>query len=149
MADQHLNVIRRPPVVVGGLWYTGAVLVRCLARRGPTFCGFDCVSDRPGFGTRYGRALVCPDPDTDTEGWCGFMLDLRQRIGARPVLISSADVFTSAIARHAYALAEHYIFRPEAYQIQARLASKLEQYPVSAPESAGSILPIELAPNGP
>lgn len=140
MAEQRGNDVTRPPVVVGGLWYTGAVLMRCFARRGLTVYGFDRDAEQLGFGTCYGRTLLCPDPDSNPEGWCRFMLDLRQRIGTRPVLMSAADVFTSAIARHADALAEHYIFRPEAYQIQARLATKLEQYRVAAEQG----MPIAL-----
>jgi D-aspartate ligase len=140
MAKPDAENPTRPPVVVAGLWYTGSVLMRCFARRGVPVYGIDCVPSHVGYGTRHGPTFECPDPEREPEAWCTFMLRLREQIGTTPVLMSAADVFTLAIAKHADRLSEHFVFRPEGYRIQARLATKLEQYRVAAEQG----MPIAL-----
>ena len=121
-----------PPVVVGGAYQTGVVLMRNLARRGvATFC-VDTGRGRPGFKTVYGRAFECPDPDAEPAAWLGFMLDLARKLRAKPVLIPSADRFVSAIARHARELEASFLFCQSAAAVQALLATKQRQYDIAA-----------------
>jgi predicted ATP-grasp superfamily ATP-dependent carboligase len=56
------------------------------------------------------------------------MVLLAARIGGKPVLIPSADLFVTAIARHADRLAPHYTFLPSSVAVQALLATKKKQY---------------------
>jgi D-aspartate ligase len=121
----------RPPVVVAGAFQTGVVLMRDLSRQQiETHC-VDCNASKSGFKTIYGKAHLCPNPDTHPAEWRTFMLELSQRIGRKPVLIASADMFVTAIADHAAALDPHYILRAEALATQALLATKERQYEIA------------------
>lgn len=120
-----------PPAVIAGAYRTGVLAVRTLTRRGVRATSFDCNQSYPGFRSVYGRAHVSPDPDTNPEAWVTFMKELSQRIGRKPVLISSADQFTSAIAIHAERLRDHYILSPGA-RLQGLLSTKETQYELAA-----------------
>lgn len=102
--------------------------MRALARHKLEVHCIDCHSDQPGFKTVYGKAHLCPDPDVAPGEWERFMLGLAQEIGRRPVLIPSADQYVTAIAEHAAALEQPYIFRPASVVTQALLATKKRQY---------------------
>lgn len=121
-----------PSVVVAGAYQTGVVLMRDLQRRGLKVCAFDCYPEQPGFKTIYGHTYLCPNPDDDPAGWLQFMLQLRAKLGHKPVLISSADQFVSAIGKHATALEEHFLFCNAAVAVQALLATKRRQYDIAA-----------------
>lgn len=120
-----------PPVVVAGGFQTGVVLMRDLKRHGlETWC-VDYNPEQPCFKTVYGKARLCPNPDTHPAEWERFMVDLAAEIGRRPVIIPSADQFVSAIASHSAALSPHYIFRAASVATQALLATKERQYEIA------------------
>ncbi len=120
-----------PPVVVAGAFQTGVVLMRDLARHGVrTFC-VDCDASKQGFRTVYGKAFLCPNPDTEPAAWESFMIDLAGKIGGRPVIIPSSDMFVTAIADHATSLEAHYVLRPASLASQALLATKKRQYEIA------------------
>jgi D-aspartate ligase len=120
-----------PPAVIAGAYRTGVLGVRTLIRRGVRATSFDSDRAFPGFRSTYGHAHACPDPDTDPEGWVAFMIELSGKMGGKPVLIPSADVFVSAIADHADRLAAHYIMSP-GVPMQGLLATKQTQYDLAA-----------------
>ncbi|HEV7389407.1 MAG TPA: hypothetical protein VGN73_12420 [Gemmatimonadaceae bacterium] len=120
-----------PSAVIAGAYRTGVLGVRALARRGVRVTLFDSDDELPGFRSKYARAHLCPDPDTDPTGWVDFMVRLAATMGGKPVLISSADQFVSAIARHADRLAEHYTLSP-GVSLQGLLATKETQYDLAA-----------------
>jgi predicted ATP-grasp superfamily ATP-dependent carboligase len=120
-----------PPAVIAGAYRTGVLGVRTLVRRGVRATSFDSDRQFPGFSSTYGHAQACPDPDTDPEGWVAFMIELSAKMGGKPALIPSADVFVSAIADHADRLASHYIMSP-GVRVQGLLATKQTQYDLAA-----------------
>jgi predicted ATP-grasp superfamily ATP-dependent carboligase len=121
----------RPPVVVAGAYQTGVVLMRDLARRKvETFC-IDCDPTQQGFRTVYGKAFLCPNPDTHPSEWAAFMIDLAKSLKCRPVLIPSADQFVTAIADHAAELEPHFIFKAASAATQSLLATKKRQYAIA------------------
>src|SRR5436305_1217457 len=78
-------------------------------------------SPRPGtISNAYARILVCSDAMNRQN--------LARQIGQKPVLIPAADQFVSAIGAHVDELKDHFIFLPEAFVIQAQLATKEQQY---------------------
>jgi D-aspartate ligase len=117
-----------PPAVIAGAYQTGVNLMRNLERRGVNACAFDANPRQTGFSSRYGKTYLCPNPDTDGEGWISFMHNLARQIGRKPVLIPAADQFVSAIGAHIDQLKDHFIFLPEAFVTQAQLATKERQY---------------------
>lgn len=121
----------RPPVVVAGGYQTGVVLMRTLVRRNVEAHCIDCDPNQFAFKTIYGKTYLCPDPDSEPVEWERFMIELARRLGRKPVLIPSADKFVTAIAGHAAALEQHYIFRPASMATQALLATKKRQYEIA------------------
>jgi D-aspartate ligase len=120
-----------PPAVIAGAYRTGVLGVRSLVRRGVRTASFDTNRAYPGFRSVYGRAHACPDPDTEAARWVDFMIDLSGRMGGKPVLIASADVFVSAIAAHAGRLGAHYVLSP-GVPLHGLLATKETQYELAA-----------------
>jgi D-aspartate ligase len=120
-----------PPAVIAGAYRTGVLGVRSLVRRGVRVISFDSNRRFPGFRSVYGHAHACPDPDTDAESWVQFMIELSGKMGRKPVLISSADQFVSAIAAHSRRLADYYIMSP-GVPLQGLLATKQTQYELAA-----------------
>ena len=120
-----------PWVVVTGAFQTGVVLMRDLSRRGVRVCCVDHTPGQRGFKTIYGKGYLCPNPDEEPAAWLAFMRGLAARLGAKPVLISSADVYVMAIAAHAAALEKNFIFA-RSVAAQALLATKKRQYELSA-----------------
>jgi len=118
-------------VVVAGAYQTGVVLMRNLARREVEACCVDCNPTQPGFKTVYGKAFLCPNPDIESEEWERFMIELARSMGRKPVLIPTADQFVTAIADHATALEQHYIFRRASVATQALFATKKRQYEIA------------------
>ena len=123
--------IDRPPVVVAGAYQTGVVLMRNLVRRKVETCCIDCDGSQQGFRTVYGKAYVCPNPDTHPAEWEIFMIELAKSLGRKPVLIASADQFVTAIADHAAALEPYFTFRAASAATQALLATKKRQYEIA------------------
>ena len=121
-----------PPVVVASVFQTGLNLMRDLLRRGVRVVGIDCDPSHEGFRSSYGRSYLCPNPDTHPVEWTAFMIDLAQKLGAKPVIIPAADIFVSALGRHVEALKEHYIFSLDSIAVQAALATKEQQYALAA-----------------
>lgn len=120
-----------PPVIVAGAFQTGVVLMRNLFRRGVETSCIDCVPGQPGFKTVYGRAYLCPNPDNQPEEWLRFMIGLAGKSRCRPVLIPSADQFVIAMARHADALENHFVFLKASAVTQELLATKKRQYDIA------------------
>lgn len=128
------NVLRAgkdwPWVIVTGAFQTGVVLMRDLSRRGVRVCCIDHTPGQRGFHTIYGKGYFCPNPEESPQGWLAFMHSLAKQLGGKPVLISSADVYVTAIAEHADELDEHFIFARSVVS-QALLATKKRQYELS------------------
>lgn len=116
-----------PGAVIAGAFQTGVLGARSLQRRFVKTRMIDCDSAMPGFRSVYGPAELCPDPDTDSEAWLGFMLDLADRIGHNAVLISSSDRYVTAVARHYDQLVDRFLLSPTTV-LQGQLADKFTQY---------------------
>ncbi len=120
-----------PAAVVAGAYQTGVLGVRGLQRRGVDAVCVDCNPRNPGFGSVYGPARLCPNPDVDGAGWLAFMLALGRSFSRPPVLIPSSDLFVTAIAQHAPSLAGAYVLSP-GVELQGQLANKQSQYALAA-----------------
>jgi predicted ATP-grasp superfamily ATP-dependent carboligase len=131
--DRHPEVAQPgwPPAVIAGAFQTGVLGVRTLRRRGVEAVCFDANPRQSGFRSSWGPARLCPSPDNEPDAWVRFMVELAATFRQRPVLISSSDQFVSAIARHADALAPHYVLSPGC-RLQGLLADKQTQYDLSA-----------------
>ncbi|MDE1178178.1 MAG: hypothetical protein PW789_16515 [Edaphobacter sp.] len=121
-----------PPVVVASVFQTGLNLMRDLLRHGVRTVGIDCDASHEGFISSYGESHLCPNPDTHPEEWVRFMIGLAEGLGGKAVIIPAADIFVSALGRHADRLAGHYIFSRDSIATQAALATKEQQYALAA-----------------
>jgi D-aspartate ligase len=128
LARRDRDELRQPPVVVASVFQTGLNLMRDLEQKGIRVVGVDCYPNHQGFRSRYGRSFLCPNPDKEPDNWVAFMLSLAAAMGEKPVLIAAADIFVSAIGRHAKVLSEHFIFSESGCILQATLSTKETQY---------------------
>jgi len=128
LARRDLTEQRRPPAVVASVFQSGLNLMRDLEQKGIRVVGVDCYPNNQGFRSRYGRSYLCPNPDTEPDQWVAFMVSLAAAMGEKPVLIAAADIFVSAIGRHAKVLREHFIFSESGCILQATLTTKDNQY---------------------
>lgn len=125
---RNTDASRRVPVVVASVFQTGLNLMRDLEEKGVLAIGIDCEPINPGFRSKYGVSLLCPNPDEAPQNWLDFMITLSATIGERPVLIAASDIFVAAIGQHATALRDHFIFSEQGCILQATLTSKEKQY---------------------
>ena len=134
--SQNPNPVRAQPgwpaAVVLGAYYSGVNLTRYLVRRGVTAYCLDSDRSRQGFRSVYGTTLQCPDPDRQPAEWVTFMLELARKVGGKPVLISSADAFVLAMAKHAQDLQKAYVFCHASVALQGLLATKERMYDLAA-----------------
>lgn len=91
----------------------------------------DCDESLPGFHQHYGKVHRCPNPDTDSEEWLRFMLQLAERFKDRPALIPASDRFLMAIATHADALSKAYCIGADP-KLQGVLSEKESLYSLAA-----------------
>lgn len=119
-------------MVVCSVYQTGLNLMRDLERRGVRAIGVDCFPGNPGFRSRYGTSYACPNPDEEPAAWAAFMRDLARGLKARPVIIPAADIFVTALGRHADALRLDFNFSLASVEVQARLVTKQQQYELAA-----------------
>jgi len=66
------------------------------------------------------------------DEWVRFMIELARKFDRKPVLISAADEFVSAMADHRSALEDYFTFCHSAADTQAMLATKQRQYELAA-----------------
>jgi predicted ATP-grasp superfamily ATP-dependent carboligase len=116
-----------PPAVIAGASQTGVLGVRSLQRQGIHALCFDCNKHLPGFKSVYGPARLCPDPDTDPQGWVNFMKDLAHELKEKAVLIPSSDRYVTALSQHQDILVDHFIIC-SGIALQGSLAQKQTQY---------------------
>ncbi len=112
-----------PAAVVACGHQTGLNLARNLERRGVRVFVIDANPGNDCFRSVYGKPVLCPDPDTQSDQWLQFMLTLAETIGGKPAIISGSDQFVSAVGLHADALAGKYHISPSA-KMHADLAIK-------------------------
>lgn len=106
--------------------------MRDLLRRGVKTIGVDCAPEHEGFRSVYGKSYLCPNPDTAPDAWLEYMIGLAESLGSKPVIIPAADIFVTALGRHAEALSKYYIFSMQSIAVQASLATKDQQYALAA-----------------
>ena len=123
----HKNESKWPPAVIAGAYQTGVLAVRSLKRHGINAICFDSNPLNQGFKSVYGQAKLCPNPDTDSEKWLNFMIELSSEIGNKPALIPSSDKFISAIEKYSDILSDYYILSPGIH-LQGLLTEKQTQY---------------------
>jgi predicted ATP-grasp superfamily ATP-dependent carboligase len=60
------------------------------------------------------------------------MIELARSLGGKPVIIPAADIFVSALGKHVDALKDYYLFSLDSIAVQAKLATKEQQYALAA-----------------
>jgi D-aspartate ligase len=121
-----------PAAVIASAHHTATLLMRDLARRGIAVCCLDWDPSQAGFHTKHGKGYQCPNPDDKPVEWLRFMIELAGRFESKPVLIPSADLYVSAMARHARELENYFLFCHATVGVQAALGSKESLYDLAA-----------------
>src|SRR5581483_8171351 len=135
---------RRTPAVVLGLFDTGLAALRSLGRLGIRVQGYDSDPRQPGFWSRYGRSLRCPDPLAEADALLRLLLDESERLGRPAVLFPASDAFVLFLARHHARLAGPYLFTIPSGELLEALLDKRRQYALA--ERSGIPYPRTFTP---
>jgi D-aspartate ligase len=91
MADERAI----PAAVIDVGWVNGLAAIRSLGRAGVRVLAVDHRPSALGFRSRYGEALVCPDPVREETRFIAFLRAL-----GRVVVFPTHDEVLNAVARH-------------------------------------------------
>lgn len=98
------------PVVILGLQETGLYTAQSLGKFNIPVYGFDSVTDRPGFYSRYIKPLNAPHPYKEPDTLLRGIINLADKFHSRPVLISSTEDYLQFQLKYREALEEYYKF---------------------------------------
>jgi predicted ATP-grasp superfamily ATP-dependent carboligase len=119
-------------VLVAGLSWNGAGLLRNLSRKGYQVCGIALSNDEPGLFSRYGAKAVCPDPRLDQDAWVRAVIELARRCDQRPLMIPVSDIYVMALDRAAEELRPHIRFHGFGDGLRTHLTSKRSTFEMAA-----------------
>jgi predicted ATP-grasp superfamily ATP-dependent carboligase len=81
-----------------GLFDTGVAVVRSLGRAGISVTGFDSDTAEPGFTSRYGSHIPCPDPARDPQALLKVLTDRARLCDVPPVIYATSDPFVKFLS---------------------------------------------------
>jgi predicted ATP-grasp superfamily ATP-dependent carboligase len=119
-------------VIVAGLSWNGAALMRNLSRKGYGVCAISYSDQEPGMHSRYGAKVICPDPRLDHEGWVRAVIEIARWCDQRPLMIPVSDIYVMALDRAAEELRPHIRFHGFGDGLRARLTSKRSTFEMAA-----------------
>jgi predicted ATP-grasp superfamily ATP-dependent carboligase len=134
----------RPRAIVGSLFDTGLAALRSLARAGVPVVGLDCEAGQPGFKSRFGTHLLCPDPVHEPELLVEYLLELAANEPFPPVLLPASDAWTLFISRNRDQLCTHFRFALPSAQVMEAVVNKRQQYELAG--QVGTPLPKTFFP---
>ncbi len=114
------------PAFVLGLFDTGLITARILARSGVSVTGFDYKDDTLGFYSREFKSKVCPYP-LDEKALLDFLLLEARDHELKPVLFPASDRFVAFLAKYQDVLAPHYLMNGVALEQAHLILSKSAQ----------------------
>lgn len=123
---------RAPAVVVNVGWVNGLAAVRQLGRSGAAVVAVDKGRSGLGFRSRYARALVCPDPAVDEEGYLRLLSELGDALGRATPIFPTHDEELNAIARNVDVLAGRFLLPFPAWSTLEAIQSKRQQLEAAA-----------------
>jgi predicted ATP-grasp superfamily ATP-dependent carboligase len=110
------------PVVVLGLYHDP--VLRRVAQLGYAAIGVTENPTEPGFHSRFGRKLCCPDPLHEHEAWVAFMLELASGLPEPAGVIPTSDRFVLGLDRASARLAGRFRFHDPGHGLMTALTSK-------------------------
>lgn len=122
-------------VVVDVGWVNGLAAVRQLGRAGAPVIAVDHRSSALGFRSRYGHAVVCPDPGVDEQRFVELLFEIGDAVGRPAPIFPTHDEQLNAIARGRGALGERFLYPFPAWESLSRIQSK--RYQLERAEAAG------------
>jgi predicted ATP-grasp superfamily ATP-dependent carboligase len=84
----------------------------------------DDRAGQPGFASRYGEKLVCPNPEREPERLLTTLTDLGRRLPWRGVLFPANDEFTRFVSAHRDELRPFFEIQLPAHDVVEQLADK-------------------------
>ena len=118
-----------PVLILRADHYSSLGVMRSLGRLGIRTFAVHAVSGTPALRSRYCAGSFIWDLDTSTgHDSVQFLLDVRRKIGGRPVLIATNDETALFVAAHASALEEHFLFPKNRRSLVRSLYDKSEMY---------------------
>ncbi len=122
------NKLLRPPAIVLSLFDTGLGAIRSLGREGVPVIGMDSDLSKPGFKSRYCKAMLCPDPVRQSRELLEFMLELGRTFEHPGILFPASDAFVLFVSRNRDKLCSYFRFNLPSETIMETIANKRLQY---------------------
>lgn len=135
-----------PPAVVMGGSVNGLSFVRSLGRRGIPTLLLDSDS-LIGMYTRFGKALILPDPEKNNEVWMNLLLGIGKKLTRPGVIFVTSDVHALFLARNEESLSRYYRFLTPDIETQDKIVNKRDQYTIA--REAGIPIPETYFPESP
>jgi predicted ATP-grasp superfamily ATP-dependent carboligase len=116
-----------PPAIVLGMTVNGLGVVRGLGRHEIRAIAVEKHADWSGRFSRYARPLICPDPQTDSDGFFEFLVSLSRKY-PNAVLLPTDDIYVLFIAQNEEKLRPHFRFYLPKKETMLKLLNKKSQY---------------------
>ena len=118
-----------PVLILRADHYSSLGIMRSLGRLGIRTFAVHAVSSAAALRSRYCSGSFIWDLDESSEyDSVQFLLDVRRKIGGRPVLIATNDETALFVAAHTSALEEHFLFPKNTPGLVTSLYDKREMY---------------------
>jgi D-aspartate ligase len=130
-------------LVVDVAWVSGLAAIRSLGRAGVPVLALDHRRSALGFRSRYGKPVLCPDPQDEDE-FVAFIARLGEELAGPVPVLATHDEPLNAIARHSDELGNAFRYPFPPWDVLSRIQSKLAQY--EAAEAAGVAVPRTRSP---
>ena len=137
-------------VFVLSLFDTGLATLHGFVNLGLEVVGLDFNPDQPGFRSKFGKKILCPNPLVDSQGLCNLLIKLASKESAKPILIPASDLYAVFISQNRQILGQHFLFHLPDDALLNQIANKstqallAEAADVGAPRSVSLLASQEL-----
>ena len=106
-------------VFVLSLFDTGLATLHGFANLGLEVVGLDFNPNQPGFRSKYGQKILCPNPLSDAPALCNLLIELAAKKTAKPILIPASDLYAVFISQNRKILGQHFLFHLKRYRLSS------------------------------
>ena len=114
-------------VFILSLFDTGLATLHGFANLGLEVVGLDFNPNQPGFRSKYGHKILCPNPLIDAPALCNLLIELAAPKSAKPILIPASDLYAVFISQNRRILGQHFLFHLPEDALLNQIANKSTQ----------------------
>lgn len=126
-------------VCILGLYDTGLYAGQLYGEAGIKVTGIDCDRSKPGFYSRYIKAILGPDPVTHEDDLVRLLVQQSSNKSTKPLLIASSELYLGFLNSKRDVLRKLYTFDIPDTQVLEKVLSKSGQFVMAT--SSGFLVP--------